>query len=204
MIRRILDRIARAAFVRDAVAVSKAALGIESPSLAFLDAFREAERRPHEPRANYVAPPWFAARGPRERWESPELAAAARRVRRLIRRHWWALAFEPESPIALSVLEAIATPPERPESPSLLDAVQQLEALGAVPRLDPDFARELAEQCGVRWERAEVYVVAADGFNLAVPRMKLPADVVVVPAEQCPNCVHVATECQCGDLRDCW
>ena len=27
---------------------------------------------------------------------------------------------------------------------------------------------------------------------------------LVVTAEQCPNCDHVETECQCGDLRDCW
>jgi hypothetical protein len=34
---RILSRIARATLVRDAVAMSKAALGITSPSLEFLD-----------------------------------------------------------------------------------------------------------------------------------------------------------------------
>ena len=72
--------------------------------------------------------------------------------------------------------------------PSLLEAVRQLEALGMVPRLDPDFARELAEQCGV-------------GSTLPVPVATLPPSVVVVPAEQCPNCAHVETECQCGDLR---
>lgn len=188
MIRGILDRIAHAALVRSAVVVSRAALGITSPSLEFLVAARAAERRP------YVAPaplPWYAARGPGERWETPELAAAARRVRRLIRRHWWALAFDYDGAAAMAVRRAMATPPKRPGSPSLLEAVRQLEALGMVPRLDPDFARELAEQCGV-------------GSTLPVPVATLPPSVVVVPAEQCPNCAHVETECQCGDLRDCW
>lgn len=52
-----------------------------------------------------------------------------------------------------------------------------------------------------RWQdalgdRAEVYAVSPDGLTLP--------DLAVVPAEQCPNCAHVETECQCGDLRDCW
>jgi hypothetical protein len=80
---RILSRIARATLVRDAVAMSKAALGITSPSLEFLDALRAAERRPYVPPAPL---PWYAARGPGERWESPEQRRLARLARRAIRR----------------------------------------------------------------------------------------------------------------------
>jgi len=201
MIRRILDRIVRAKFVRDAVAVAKAALGITSPSREFLAAARAAERRP------YVEPvplPWYAARGPGEPWETPELAAAARRVRRLIRRHWWALAFDYDGATSWAVRRAMATPPKQPDSPSLLDAVRQLEALGMVPRVNPDLARELAERYGASWDRAEVYAVSSDGSTLPVSAVTLPPGLVVVPAEQCPNCAHVESECQCGDLRDCW
>ena len=93
----------------EALAGLRSALNIASPSRVFIDAARSAGRRPHAPP---VPLPWYSARGPLEPYETPELAAAARRVRRLIRRHWWALFFEPESSTAASVRAAMATPPE--------------------------------------------------------------------------------------------
>ncbi len=112
--------------VTSAIATLKTALSITSPSRVFFDAARAAERR------QYAAPvplPWYAARGPLEPYETPELAAAARRVHRLIRRHWWALFFEPEISTAASVLEAMATPPEQTGGLSLLDVARQLGVL---------------------------------------------------------------------------
>lgn len=142
MIRQAVARIAA-----NTVADFRAALGITSPSLAFLDAARLAKRRP------YVAPappPWYAARGARDRWETPELAAAARRVRRLIRRHWWALAFDYDGNMAMAVRRAMTTPPKQPDSPSLFEAVQQLNTSGVVPRVDPEMMWEIYERAGVR------------------------------------------------------
>ena len=137
----------------NALASFKAALGITSPSREFLAAIRAAERRP------YVEPvplPWYAARGPGERWETPELAGAARRVRRLIRRHWWALAFEPESPIALSVLEAMATPPEIAQPVDVYQQLRKLLDAGTV-ELRPEYARKFYEDAYARAEH-EAYV----------------------------------------------
>lgn len=119
----------------------KAALGIVSPSLAFLDALRAAQRRP------YVAPaplPWYAARGSRERWETPELAAAARRARRLIRRHWWALFFDSQSPIALAVLAAMVPPPELAQPVDVYQRLRELLDAGTV-ELRPEYACKLCE-----------------------------------------------------------
>ena len=138
MIRRIVN----------ALASFKAALGITSPSREFLAAVQAAERRP------YVAPvplPWYAARSPLEPWESPELAAAARRVRRLIRRHWWALALEPESPIALSVLEA--TPPEIAQPVNIYQRLRELLDAGKL-ELRPEYMRKLYEDAFARAERS--------------------------------------------------
>ena len=104
----------------------KTVLGIASPSLEFLAAARSAKCRPC---TAPVPPPWYAARGPLEPYETPELAAAARCVRRLIRRHWWALFFEPEISTAVSVLEAMATPPEQTGGLSWLDVARQIDTL---------------------------------------------------------------------------
>lgn len=136
--------------VANILATLKTALGIASPSRVFIDAARAAKLRQY---AAPVSPPWYAARGPREPWETPELAAAARRVRRLIRRHWWALFFEPESSIAASVRAAIATPPKRTKGLSLLEALRQLEALGMAPQVDPGYARMFHEQTFGRADR---------------------------------------------------
>lgn len=202
--------------VTSLIARVKRYLGITSPSLEFLAAVRAAKHRP------YIEPaslPWYAARGPRDRWETPELAAAARRVRRLIRRHWWALALEPESPIALSVLEAMATPPDLEQPVNAYQQLRELLDAGAL-ELRPEFARKFyenvfgrAEQsatiyiCGAKYAkgdrcRAKLCQVAAGFMDTVDPA--IVASLSVVPAEQCPNCAHVDTECQCGDLRDCW
>lgn len=93
--------------VTNILATLKTALGIASPSREFIDTARAAERRQHVQLASL---PWYAARCPLEPYETPELAAAARRVRRLIRRHWWALFFEPESSTAASVRAAMVSP----------------------------------------------------------------------------------------------
>jgi hypothetical protein len=52
----------------------------------------------------------------------------------------------------------------------------------------------------------EVYIASPDGSTMPVPTHALPVDLVIVPAETCPNCglVEGIGECQCGDLRDCW
>ena len=118
----------------EALAGLRSALNIASPSRVFFDAARAAERRQH---AKPVPPPWYAARGPLEPYETPELAAAARRVHRLIRRHWWALFFEPESSTALSWLEAL----------------QQLGALDMTPQVEPGYARKFYEQVFGRADR---------------------------------------------------
>lgn len=129
--------------IADALAGFKAALGIASPSRVFIDAARAAERRQHVQLASL---PWYFARGPLEPYETPELAAAARRVRRLIRRHWWALFFEPESSTALSVLEAMATPPEPTQPVDIYQRLLELLDAGKV-ELRPEYARKVAEQC---------------------------------------------------------
>ena len=134
--------------VANILATLKAALNIASPSRAFIDVARSARRR------QYAAPvplPWYAARCPLEPYETPELAAAARRVRRLIRRHWWALFFEPESSTAASVLEAMATPPEQTGSLSWVEALQRLDVLGMTPQVEPGYARKFYEQAGATW-----------------------------------------------------
>lgn len=167
--------------ITNALASFKAALGITSPSREILAAARAAEHRPYVPPAPL---PWYAARGPGEPWSSAELAAAARRVRRLIRRHWWALAFDYDGNVAMVVRRAMATPPKLVQP---VDVYQQLRELLDAGKLElrPEYAHKFYEDA---FGRTEQSATAA----------------LVVPAEQCPNCAHVETECQCGDLRDCW
>lgn len=78
MIREAVDRIAR-----NAIDAFKSALGIESPSQVWRDAFREAQRRQYEPP---TPPPWYAARSPLDPWESKAKRRSARLTRRAIRR----------------------------------------------------------------------------------------------------------------------
>ena len=135
-------------------------LGIESPSRVWTESFydglspemHEILRRPPRSRTRDAPIPWYAARGPREAWESPELRDAARHVRRLIRRHWYELLFDYDGEIAWFVRIAMASPPKRPDSPLLLDAVLKLERLGLVPKINPGIAHEFASQCGIKWE----------------------------------------------------
>ncbi len=137
------------------IARVKRYLGITSPSRVLFDAVRAAKRRPH------VAPvplPWYAARCPGEPWETPELAAAARRVRRLIKRHWWALAFEPESPIALSVLEAMAMPPDLAQPVDVYQQLCKLLDAGTVEP-QPEYARKLYKDAFARAERSAMTVL---------------------------------------------
>jgi hypothetical protein len=122
-------------------------LGIESPSRVWFTQTRSEKYRPPEPPA-----PWYSVRGSRDPYEYPELARAARSVRRLIRRHWYVLLFEPDDLIALGVRIAMATPPKRPGSPSLLDTVMALEKLGLAPKPDPELMRDFAAQCGIQWD----------------------------------------------------
>lgn len=123
-------------------------LGIKSPSRALFDytwdkLIIDGADWPPAPQ------PWYSARDPRDAYESPELRNAARRVRRLIRRYWFALLFEPDSPIALSVREAMAHPPER-EAYSDLRLAYLIGSMKLT--VDPKVARDFAEQCGVKWE----------------------------------------------------
>lgn len=97
--------------------------------------------------------------------------------------------------------------------------LRELLDAGAL-ELRPEFARKFyenvfgrAEQsaticiCGAKYAkgdrcRAKLCQVAAGFMDTVDPA--IVASLSVVPAEQCPNCAHVDTECQCGDLRDCW
>lgn len=67
----------------------KHALGIISPSRAFADLQWDHITFDGSPWPPPTPAPWYAARGPRDAYESPELRSAARHVRRLIRRHWY-------------------------------------------------------------------------------------------------------------------
>ena len=77
----------------------KSLLGIKSPSRAWVSAFDRRDR----PSQTAIAAPWYAVRGPLDPYPSRELRDAARRVRRLVRRHWYALAFDPDGATATSV-----------------------------------------------------------------------------------------------------
>ena len=127
-----------ARIAREYLDAYKSAMGIESPSRVFANLRWDKLEIDGKPWPPSPPLPWYSTRAPGEVYESPELRAAARRVRRLIRRHWYAVLFEPDSPIGASVQAAMMHPPKsiRRESVSLFDAVQQLEALGVVPELE--------------------------------------------------------------------
>jgi hypothetical protein len=131
----------------------KSALGIASPSRAFADVMRgvEWDRAIVDGVSWPPSPPlpWYSVRGSRDVYESPELRAAARRVRRLIRRHWFALMFEPDSDIAWEVRIATASRPRTLGESSLFDEYVQAQKLGLVPHDEPGLIRELFAKLGV-------------------------------------------------------
>ena len=82
---------------------------------------------PARVRAAYrPAPPWYAKRSPLEPYEWPELRRAARLLRRAIRRYWFALMFDPESPITTSLRVAMANRPRPPEKRTAYDEMREL------------------------------------------------------------------------------
>lgn len=121
-------------------------LGIKSPSRVWITPERIKARQQIDPPA-----PWYSAHGPRESWETPELRNAARRVRRLIRRHWFDLMFRPDEPIATAVKQAMKAPPKKVKKPSLYQQTQELLDAGAIG-LKPGVAEELMKQYGVKLE----------------------------------------------------
>jgi hypothetical protein len=76
--------------------------------------------------------PWYSAREPLEPYGDPELRSAARRTRRLVRRYWYQIFFETNSPMARSVLKVMERPPERSEPPSIYDQMRQLLDAGKI------------------------------------------------------------------------
>jgi hypothetical protein len=131
------------AIAREHLEEFKRAMGIESPSRIFADlrwdklVIDGVQWSPSPPA------PWYSARGPQDTYETPELRAAARRVRRLIRRHWYALLFEPDGPIAASVRAIMKAPPIEPRPE--LDIYQQIRNLLDVRAI------ELASPTALDW-----------------------------------------------------
>lgn len=113
--------------IRDAI---KSLLGIKSPSREFVNP--TARRGRLSPPT--IPAPWYAVRDPLDPYPSRNLCDAARRVRRLVRRHWYALAFDPDGAIAASVRAVMREPP------SFAEQLQKLESFGVV-EIDPELAR---------------------------------------------------------------
>ncbi len=143
------DRVARIG--HDALSAFRSALGIASPSRAFADLRWDKLTLDGQPWPPVAPLPWYAARAPLDAYESPELRAAARRVRRLIRRHWFALFFEPESDIAHEIRIALAKRPRVPGESTLFDEVLLLQKQGFAPK-DGGELRELFANCGIPLE----------------------------------------------------
>jgi hypothetical protein len=78
------------------------------------------------------------------------LRNAARRLRRLIRRHWFDLLFRPDEPIAIAVKQAMASPP-RTEKTCIFQQIQDLLGAGVI-ELKPGIADELMKQYGAKPE----------------------------------------------------
>jgi hypothetical protein len=93
--------------------------------------------------------PWYTARSTRNAYESHALKNAARRVRRLIRRHWFVLLFDPNCPTACGVRAFMAQPPIT--TGYRADIYRQLRELLDVGllRIDPTIADKLMKECGI-------------------------------------------------------
>jgi hypothetical protein len=157
MIRQVVARIAG-----NTLTALKAALGIESPARVWSARIWDAlcvdgKRWPPE-----VPVPWYAAREPLDAYSSPECRSAARRVRRLIRRHWYALAFEPNSPTACAVRAAMETPPKQADHSAFDDACVAMQRLDEFRRLlsageieiDLTAIDDFADRCGIQLDGA--------------------------------------------------
>lgn len=147
-LRHYLERIAR-----DIVSRAKSSLGIRSPSRTYADLRLDKLSIDGKPRPPSPPLPWYAARDARDPYESPELRRAARRVRRLVRRHALALRYDPDGPIALSVRAAMKGPIESVPAASMLDVLAQVKRYFDAGKLqiDPKAVDDFAEQCGVKW-----------------------------------------------------
>lgn len=118
---------------------------ITSPSRVW----RNTWDKPEIPELRPVEKPWYSARDKREPYEYPELKHAARRVRRLIRRYWYGLFFEPNRPIALSIRAAMSRPPTRkPEKAAIYREVNKLLEANAI-KIDPKFTDDLLKELGI-------------------------------------------------------
>lgn len=130
----------------------KRALNITSPSRVWIDdGFSwnkiEVGGKPLPP---IEASPWYAARDSRDPYESAELRSSAKRVRRLIRRHWFALVYQPDEPIAIAVKAFLRNPPNecttsRESEP--IAAIREAVASGKII-VDPVKLDEFAKECG--------------------------------------------------------
>jgi hypothetical protein len=116
-------------------------LGLSLSSQAFMRQPWEATESPPA----YI--PWYAARSPCEP-RRPEERRQARLVRRLIRRHWFALLFDVNSPGALAVREAM----KEPESTEREDIYAQIRRLLDAEKMEirPEVAAEWAKEFGVQ------------------------------------------------------
>lgn len=123
---------------------------IHSPSRQIFNPhiIREAVERG---RCMSAAPPWYAVRGPREPYEWPELRRAARLMRRMIRRHWFALLTDPQSPTSLAIQTAMMNRPERPERKQMYDDIRTLLDAGKI-QIRPDVAAEWIKEFGTQIE----------------------------------------------------
>lgn len=123
----------------------KSLFGIKSPSREFIN----ASARRGRPSLPTIPAPWYAVRDPLDPYPSRELRDAARRVRRLVRRHWYALAFDYDGATAASVRAVMREPPVHRESSSFAEQLQKLEAFGVV-EIDPELARKVAAEYGAQ------------------------------------------------------